>query len=293
MAKQCAKMSLYSQKSSASATMWLNGENLTRQVEMAVHYSTRGSVAAQEEHAGGIQDIRQLQYSPGSEEPFHAHEQGQFIYALRGVAKIRTGQQIWVLSAGKALWLPSHMPHGLEALDNVITQNIYFYPGASQRYHPHCRGLAVTPLLHTLIDAGMDKTADTRRHHLVNALLNDEFLRLPTSVLCHITLPLDRRLRQVCDILYRQPDHNATLAWWGKQVGASERTLARLFREETQLSFSEWRQQIRLLEAVCNLARGVAKATWPRTSVMPAPVRLSLCFGKKWAYRPSVISSRA
>lgn len=44
-------------------------------------------------------------------------------------------------------------------------------------------------------------------------------------------------------------------------MGASERTLARLFREETQLSFSEWRQQIRLLEAVCNLARGVAVST--------------------------------
>jgi AraC-like DNA-binding protein len=43
----------------------------------------------------------------------------------------------------------------------------------------------------------------------------------------------------------------------GAKVGASERTLARLFREETHLSFSEWRQRIRLLEAVCNLARGV------------------------------------
>lgn len=37
-----------------------------------------------------IEGLRQLKYTPGSEEPVHQHEQGQLIYALRGVAKIVT-----------------------------------------------------------------------------------------------------------------------------------------------------------------------------------------------------------
>ena len=195
-----------------------------------------------------IEGLRQLKYAPGSEEPVHQHEQGQLIYPQSGVAKIVTPQHIWLLSPGRAIWLPGGLPHGLQAVDRVVTQNLY-------------RGLAATPLLHTLIDAGLEDAIPPERMALLQALLADELQRLPAAALCHVTLPSDRRVRQVCDTLCRELDHTATLAWWGQKVGASERTLARLFREETHLSFSEWRQQIRLLEAVCNLARGVAVNT--------------------------------
>lgn len=205
-----------------------------------------------------IEGLRQLKYAPGSEEPVHQHEQGQLIYSLRGVAKVVTPQHIWLLSPGRAIWLPGGLSHGLQAVDHVVTQNLYLTPQASRQFSTQCHGLKVTPLLHTLFAAGLEEGLPAQRQALVYALLSDELSRLPVSMLCHVVLPSDRRVRQVCDTLCRELNHAATLAWWGQKVGASERTLARLFREETHLSFSEWRQQIRLLEAVCNLARGVA-----------------------------------
>lgn len=72
----------------------------------------------------------------------------------------------------------------------------------------------------------------------------------------------------------------------GKKVGASERTLARLFREETQLSFSEWRQQIRLLEAVCNLARGVAVGQLAHELGYASPSAFIAMFRKKLGVSP-------
>ncbi|MGH9887478.1 MAG: helix-turn-helix domain-containing protein, partial [bacterium] len=39
-------------------------------------------------------------------------------------------------------------------------------------------------------------------------------------------------------------------------VGASKRTLERLFRDETGMSFGAWRQQLRLLQALPLLAAG-------------------------------------
>lgn len=204
-----------------------------------------------------VEGLRQLKYAPGSEEPMHQHEQGQLIYPLRGVAKIVTPQHIWLLSPGRAIWLPGGLAHGLQAVDLVVTQNIYLTPHASCQFGRQCRGLAVTPLLHTLIAAGLEEEVAVERMALIRELLSDELSRLSATMLCHVILPSDRRVRQVCDTLCRELDHGASLAWWGQKVGASERTLARLFREETHLSFSEWRQQIRLLEAVCNLARGV------------------------------------
>src|SRR5262249_41052109 len=49
-----------------------------------------------------------------------------------------------------------------------------------------------------------------------------------------------------------------SLAGWARPAAASSRTLARLFRSETGLSFRAWRQQLRLLRALERLADGEA-----------------------------------
>jgi AraC-like DNA-binding protein len=52
------------------------------------------------------------------------------------------------------------------------------------------------------------------------------------------TIPVDRR----------------TLAELGRAVGASERTLSRLFRRDTGMTFPQWRAQLRLQHAMLLLA---------------------------------------
>jgi AraC-like DNA-binding protein len=41
-----------------------------------------------------------------------------------------------------------------------------------------------------------------------------------------------------------------------RECGASKRTIQRLFREETKMTFSRWRQQLRLVHAMQRLASG-------------------------------------
>ncbi len=55
----------------------------------------------------------------------------------------------------------------------------------------------------------------------------------------------------------RQPGKRGSLAEWAVQVGASERALARLFRDELGTSYQQWRQQAVLAHALPLLARGV------------------------------------
>jgi len=52
------------------------------------------------------------------------------------------------------------------------------------------------------------------------------------------------------------PAEGRTLEQWGRRVGATGRTLSRLFRAETGMSFHQWRQQLRLLQALRLLGRG-------------------------------------
>lgn len=61
---------------------------------------------------------------------------------------------------------------------------------------------------------------------------------------------------RLCAALRRNPADARTLDAWGVAVGASARTLARLFMTETGLSFAAWRAQVRLLAALARLAAG-------------------------------------
>jgi len=71
-----------------------------------------------------------------------------------------------------------------------------------------------------------------------------------------IPLPPDKRLRQLCEAVIAAPARHGTLDAWAQGVGASPRTLARLFRSELGTSFGQWRQQVLLAQALTLAARG-------------------------------------
>lgn len=69
-------------------------------------------------------------------------------------------------------------------------------------------------------------------------------------------MPRDQRLLKICEAILRDPAARTSLQEWEQTVGASRRTITRLFPAETQLSFDEWRKQAVLLEALRRLAAG-------------------------------------
>ena len=79
--------------------------------------------------------------------------------------------------------------------------------------------------------------------------------RLPVAPL-ELPTPRDPRLARIAHALQENPARKETLAEWGKDVGASNRTLARLFTREMGMSFRRWREQLRLVFAIERLAAG-------------------------------------
>lgn len=233
-----------------------------------------------------IDAIRTLRYSQEGQEPMHAHQQGQLIILACGVARVRAAHQLWALVPGQALWIPGGAVHELQAIVPLMTHNIYLTAEASRRFGSEFKGLQATPLLNELVEARLGGGDDPQRHELLSNLILSELQRLPALTLCHLTLPQDRRTRLLCDALCASPAHGETLAWWSKTVGASERTLARLFREETRMSFSEWRQQLRLVEAIFHLARGATIASLALDMGYKTPSAFIAMFKKRLGVSP-------
>jgi AraC-like DNA-binding protein len=87
------------------------------------------------------------------------------------------------------------------------------------------------------------------------AVMMDQIEALPAAPL-QLPMPRDTRARKVADLLRANPAEPASLACIAKQVGASPRTLERLFRSEANMAFGKWRQRLRLLHALRLLAAG-------------------------------------
>ncbi|MCK1977774.1 helix-turn-helix transcriptional regulator, partial [Jeotgalicoccus huakuii] len=58
--------------------------------------------------------------------------------------------------------------------------------------------------------------------------------------------------------LRADPASKETLIELANFAGASPRTLERIFRDETGMSFTEWRHRLRLVEALEKLSEGLA-----------------------------------
>lgn len=72
----------------------------------------------------------------------------------------------------------------------------------------------------------------------------------------HLPMPHEPRLVRICNTIMAAPALRRPLCAWGNEVGASSRTLARLFLRETGMSFGAWCRQARLLNALARLAEG-------------------------------------
>lgn len=187
----------------------------------------------------------------------HSHPWGQLMYAASGVLEASTEQHACLIPPRRAMWLPAGVSHSVRARTAVVFRSFYLAPDIAAGLGP-CRVVEISPLLDSLIQRASEFASDYPDEgpeaRLMQVLV-DELHNAPDSGL-DLPLPRDARLRRVTDHLQEHPGERLGIEDWAQRVGASRRTLARLFRDETGLSFREWRERVRLLAALPRLERG-------------------------------------
>ncbi|CAB3746830.1 helix-turn-helix domain-containing protein [Paraburkholderia humisilvae] len=190
----------------------------------------------------------------------HRHAPGQFVLVRSGVLYGHTQDQRWLLKRNMAVWIPPDVVHWGSAFDRVELLVLYL-PAEQAR----ACGLPAVKLIDAslLIVALCERLADTRspltdaRRTAMLDILFDEIRSVPGSTLA-LPLPQDARLKKIADSLVANPAQRKSLAEWGRQVGATDRTLARLLRKDTGLSFREWHNRLLLAEAWRGIASGAS-----------------------------------
>jgi AraC-like DNA-binding protein len=188
----------------------------------------------------------------------HRHDEHQVVYASRGVVAVSTDHGTWVAPASRAIWVPAGAVHAHQA-HGRLELHLVGLPAIHNPLDLDAPSvLAVSPLLRELILAYSRSSAeDGPERARLRAVLLDQLRAAPHEPF-RVPTPSDPRLEDLCALLYADPADGRTLADLGKQVGASDRTLARLFREDLGMTFPQWRTQVRLYRALVLLAEGTS-----------------------------------
>jgi AraC-like DNA-binding protein len=185
----------------------------------------------------------------------HQHAYGQVTFALSGVLRVSTPGSSWIVPPLRAIWVAPEVVHSVHVLEDARLRPLGILAARAPFEGDECRVLAVSALLRELIVA-LGQTGAGPRETLLAELILDELPGAATRPM-RVPLPQDKRLGALCAALIDDPACELTLGQWAARVGASERTLTRLFERELGMRFSHWRQQVRLAHAAPLIARGM------------------------------------
>ena len=193
----------------------------------------------------------------------HEHEWDQLTYASHGVMTVHTAKGTWVVPPHRAVWVPAGVQHTEEMSGRVAARSLFFVPGLSESLPRDPSTVNVTPLLRELIlqavRLGVLDTRLPRQARLIGVILDQlESLR---TVPLQLPAPRDQRAVRAAALLRGNPGTAQSLDEIARAVGASKRTIERLFRAETGMPFSQWRQRLRMIHALRLLAEGETVTT--------------------------------
>lgn len=188
----------------------------------------------------------------------HQHDWAQLSYATQGFLHIDTDRARFVALPQRAIWIPPGLPHSVKSATDTVIRSLYLDTRAIALNWLECRVLVIQPLLHELIRSfstlPIEYDEDGAQGRLVQVLI-DQLADAP-QVDTFLPWPADQRLLKVCRHQQKHPDTDKTLLAYSRALGVSDKTLSRLFLQQTGLSFRQWRQRSRLLASLPMLERG-------------------------------------
>lgn len=187
-------------------------------------------------------------------EPHH-HPEHELLAAVDGSVHVMAHGRAWAVPLGTGLFLPAGVEHVVSTAGPARFICAYFRAARSPLSWASPTAVGVDLLLRELLRyLDEDSASDGQRDHAERLVVG--LIRPTSEGRLHIALPTDPRARHIADRIVATPSDSRTLDEWADVVGASVRTLARVFAAETGMSFTTWRRQARVQASYGLLAAG-------------------------------------
>ncbi len=200
------------------------------------------------------------EFSPGAQVREQSYAADQLVYATQGILEATSGQKVWVIPPGLALWMPADVPHRIRMEGLVRIRTVFFAPGFVAREAGQGTVLRLGSLVRELIGeavrVGRMPSDDPYASALASVLAHHVAKATPAPTF--VTMPTDPRARAVAEAILGSSGESTPLAEICASAGVSLRTVQRIFKAEVGLDLDVWRRQARLTKAMQLLIAGAS-----------------------------------
>lgn len=188
---------------------------------------------------------------------FHCHtDHAQILYAPSGCMTLLTRNCQIILPPQKILYIPAGLEHRVTFRNVVAYRSIYLSIRKTELVDLGLQVRIVSPLLAQVIERicwwEWIGEPTTQQQHILQVFW-DEFYEAQ-EVDHELRIPSDYRLQSFMHQFMLEKSVPPFLHEFAKQVGASQKTITRIFKRETDMSYQAWRQQWRIYRAIELLA---------------------------------------
>lgn len=188
--------------------------------------------------------------------PEHEHVDHELVVVTAGLFTLEIGGILWMVPPMLAIWIPACVRHSATAAPGTAYTCAYVRPERSAVLWLRPTLVASSPMLLATLAYLAQDAIELGARGRAEAVFYDLLAPVSASAL-ELPMPRDDRARNVAESLLRDPSDERHLEDWGRCVGASARTLQRLFAAQTGISFERWRTQARIRAALVYLAQGL------------------------------------
>lgn len=203
--------------------------------------------------------VETFHYEKTHRTPWHEHASGQFYWLTRGTLVIEMADVQWTVTPGTLGWFPGGCRHCAGVPGAVTGTSLYFSENHAARFPSEAGIYPADAFMQSLLARACQSRypafTEAYRQSLLIVLATEISRSQPLPL--RLALPTDRRARNVAELLLAHPDCPDGQAELAKRSGLSVRTLSRLFREQTGISFSQWRQQAKVVTSLQWVQAGV------------------------------------
>ena len=182
----------------------------------------------------------------------HCHDWDQLVYAMAGVLEVKSEDGNYIIPTQQAVWIPANRRHSIATINGAKLRSVHLNKGMVNSFGNDIIVLKVNALVRVMIDkaSGFEFSAEMNQYQqrLLQVLV-DQISLLPEVALC-LPLSTDPLLLPILNWQQDQPDSTKSLADWSLVLGASSKTISRHFQSQLGMSFSHWRERLKLHKAI-------------------------------------------
>ncbi len=189
----------------------------------------------------------------------HRHDRHQLVYASKGIIYLTALNRVWLIPPGRALWIQGGTHHAFNVRRSAEVIVLYIDPlidplgGGSKCFVAEVGGL-MKELMRSCAGLAWDYQSGSEADRLTAVLIDQvKYLKLQPL---DLPMPSDPRAIKLARILKKEAANRESIAVLATRIGASKRTLERLFEKETGVSLGLWRFRQKMIYSLELLARG-------------------------------------